>query len=128
MNHTISAFPFRMMTFTKRLDTVFHLLLPGEYGAHIAGIFARHLSPEIFSQQLAEVQEAITFLAENDVTPMHSRYWQEWETITEGFSYTDKAGHTFTLHEGRSLWAFDQTKYCSLPADQMESLWSGFIF
>ena len=128
MSTICSSLPFRMMTFTKRLDTVFNLLIPSKFGARIPQAFASNLSPEIISQQLAEVQEAITFLAEKDVAPIQLRYWQEWETIIDGFSFTDKNGHTFTLHEGRSLWAFDQTKYSALTLDEMENLWNGYIF
>jgi len=128
MNTIYSSLPFRMMTFTKRLDTVFNLLVPSDFGARIPKVFASNLSSEIFRQQLAEVQEAITYFAENDATPIQVRYWQEWETIIDGFSFTDKNGHTFTLHEGQSLWAFDQTKYSALPEDEMENLWNGYIF
>lgn len=97
-------------------------LLDG-HGIYIPHLFAKGLTEEALKQQSDSVREALEELCKED-SPDDEFYWENWEVVLDGFSYTTIGGAlTLTLFQNGDLWVIDQTELDKLSETEREEFW-----
>ena len=98
------------------------LLITDATGIYIPQAFCAGLKEKVIELQTEEVKKCISALAEQDSVYNYKHYWEDWETILNGYVWRD-SDCKYSLYQNGDLWQINDTYLESLPDVEIDALW-----